>query len=220
LANEAKTRIKEVTPLKANEIVKQGAVLLDVREKDEFEQNHLPRVKHLGRGILEMKVDEIVPDKSAPIVWYCAGGDRGALAVDTLQKMGYSNVVSDTGRTQCLPHAGSKVNGMDEHLLYPSTVPEQLNGWTSQWPLHRASMSGGRCSSPRTFFGHLRSLPRARLFALHRAFHRRRARPGRQHPEGHRWETTSPPARGKHSHARFLKKAKPQRACHRTSVEG
>ena len=68
MANEAKTRIKEVTPLKANEIVKQGAVLLDVREKDEFEQNHLPRVKHLGRGILEMKVDEIVPDKSAPIV--------------------------------------------------------------------------------------------------------------------------------------------------------
>jgi phage shock protein E len=61
LANEAKTRIKEVTPLEANEIVKQGAVLLDVREKDEFEQNHLPGAKHLGRGILEMKVDEIVP---------------------------------------------------------------------------------------------------------------------------------------------------------------
>ena len=55
-----------------------------------------------------MKVDEIVPDKSAPIVCYCAGGNRGALAADTLQKIGYSNVVSIQGGLNACPMPNRK----------------------------------------------------------------------------------------------------------------
>lgn len=97
LANEARACIKEVMPREAQDLVKNGALLLDVREKEEFEQVHLPDAQHLSRGLLEMKIGELQPDKSAPIVCYCAGGNRGALAAATLQKLGYSNVVSIQG---------------------------------------------------------------------------------------------------------------------------
>lgn len=97
LANEARACIKEVAPQEAQDLVEKGALLLDVREKDEFDQRHLPEARHLSRGLLEMKIGEIQPDKSAPIVCYCAGGNRGALAAATLQKLGYSNVVSIQG---------------------------------------------------------------------------------------------------------------------------
>ena len=97
LANEAKARITEVEPLDLPQLIKEGTVLLDVREKEEFERSHLPGAVHLSRGVLEMKIEELLPDKSAPIVCYCAAGNRGSLAADTLQTMGYSNVVSIKG---------------------------------------------------------------------------------------------------------------------------
>ncbi|PTX99368.1 sulfurtransferase [Verrucomicrobia bacterium LW23] len=97
LANEAKARIKEVSPQEAAKLVSEGAILVDVREKEEFDKSHLPDAQHVSRGLLEMKIHEVAPDKTAPVVCYCAGGNRGALAADTLQKMGYSNVVSIQG---------------------------------------------------------------------------------------------------------------------------
>ena len=97
LAAEAKARIKQTASEEVPNLVKDGAVLLDVREKEEFERSHLEGASHLSRGLLEMKIGEIVPDKATPIVCYCAGGNRGALAADTLQKMGYKNVLSIEG---------------------------------------------------------------------------------------------------------------------------
>lgn len=97
LADEARQRIKEVSPAEADELAKRGAVILDVRDKEEFEQEHIEGATQLSRGNLEMRINEVVPDKDAPIVCYCAGGNRGALAADTLQNLGYKNVFSIKG---------------------------------------------------------------------------------------------------------------------------
>lgn len=97
LADDARSRITEVNPAEAAKRVAAGATLLDVREKDEFSRSHLTGAKHLSRGVLEMRITEVLPDKATPIVCYCAGGNRGALAADTLQKMGYTNVASIAG---------------------------------------------------------------------------------------------------------------------------
>lgn len=103
LAAEAKARIKQATPDEALKLVEDGAVLLDVREKEEFEKSHLEGATHLGRGLLEMKIGEIIPDKATPIVCCCAGGNRGALVADTLQKMGYKNILSIEGGLNACP---------------------------------------------------------------------------------------------------------------------
>lgn len=97
LAAEAKKQIEEVPPSVARRLVADGAVLIDVREADEFSRDHLPEAIHLSRGLLEMKAHEIAGNKSQPIVCYCSGGNRGALAAATLKHMGYRNVFSIAG---------------------------------------------------------------------------------------------------------------------------
>lgn len=72
-------------------------LLVDVREESEFAKDHLPNAIHLGKGIIERDIEERVPDTSAPLVLYCGGGYRSALAADNLQKMGYTNVISMDG---------------------------------------------------------------------------------------------------------------------------
>jgi rhodanese-related sulfurtransferase len=94
---EAKARIREVAPDEAAALIRAGAVVVDVREKDEFAGQRIEGAVNVSRGVLEMQVGEVVPDKSATVVCYCGGGNRGALAADTLQKMGYENVVSIAG---------------------------------------------------------------------------------------------------------------------------
>jgi molybdopterin/thiamine biosynthesis adenylyltransferase/rhodanese-related sulfurtransferase len=82
--DELKKRIELKTPM----------TLIDVREKDEFRAGFIPGAMSLPRGFLEIQVEQKVPDKNAPIVLYCAGGTRSALAAKTLQELGYSNVES------------------------------------------------------------------------------------------------------------------------------
>ena len=69
-------------------------VLVDVREKDEFRQGYLPGAISVPRGFLEMQIEQRVPDKSAPVVLYCAGGNRSAFAAKTLTELGYRSVES------------------------------------------------------------------------------------------------------------------------------
>jgi phage shock protein E len=97
LVNDAKTRIREITPVEAAEQAAQGAVLVDVRETDEYEKAHAQNAMHLSRGMLELKIEQQVPEVSTPIICYCGGGSRSALAADNLQKMGYTNVTSISG---------------------------------------------------------------------------------------------------------------------------
>jgi phage shock protein E len=97
LANDARTRIREISPDEAGILVASGALLLDVREEKEFKAGHIPGANHLSREYLETRIPEIAPEKSASIVCYCAIGHRSAIAADTLQKLGYSNVASIAG---------------------------------------------------------------------------------------------------------------------------
>lgn len=97
LAEDAKQRIKQVSPAEAREMISSGSLLLDVRDREEFEQGHIEGAVNISRGTLEMHISDVVPDKQMPIVCHCAGGNRGALAADTLQRMGYKVVNLDGG---------------------------------------------------------------------------------------------------------------------------
>ena len=97
LTADAKSRVREVSPAEASRQQAQGAVLIDVREREEFEQGHAPNAIHLSKGLLELRIEEAVPDPATPIICYCGGGSRSALAADNLQKMGYTNVASMAG---------------------------------------------------------------------------------------------------------------------------
>jgi rhodanese-related sulfurtransferase len=97
LAKAAKSRIKEVSAAEAKELIAQGYVVLDIRDPDEFERGHLDNAIHVSRGRLESQISEVIPDKDTPILCHCAGGNRGALATDTLRIMGYRNVVNLDG---------------------------------------------------------------------------------------------------------------------------
>jgi phage shock protein E len=97
LAAEAKSRIREVSVAEALQRQQEGALLIDVREAEEFAQEHLPGAIHLSRGVVELKIEQQAPDTATPIVCYCGGGYRSALVADNLQKMGYTNVASMAG---------------------------------------------------------------------------------------------------------------------------
>ena len=81
-------------------------VLIDVREIDEFAKGHAREAVHLSRGVLELRIEGLVPDPTTPILCYCGGGSRSALAADSLQKMGYTNVASVAGGFKAWREAG------------------------------------------------------------------------------------------------------------------
>lgn len=72
-------------------------VLIDVREKEEWDTGHLPDAVHIGKGVIERDIAKHVHDKNEPMILYCGGGYRSALAADNLQKMGYKNIQSMDG---------------------------------------------------------------------------------------------------------------------------
>lgn len=106
LAGEAASRIREVDAKEASDLQRKGALLVDVREAEEFERGHADGAVHLSRGVLELKIENAAPDVDAPIVCYCGGGKRSALAADSLQKMGYTNVASLAGGFRTWKDAG------------------------------------------------------------------------------------------------------------------
>ncbi len=96
-AADAKTRVREVSAAEAKEEQSTGALLIDVREAEEFGKSHAQGAIHLSKGVIELKIEEAVPDVAASIICYCGGGSRSAMAADNLQKMGYTNVASMVG---------------------------------------------------------------------------------------------------------------------------
>src|SRR5689334_22676753 len=99
IVEDAKSRVCELTveDVKAKQDRGDKFVLVDVREESEFQKDHLPGAIHLGKGVIERDVEQKVPDLNTPLVLYCGGGFRSALAADNLQKMGYTNVISMDG---------------------------------------------------------------------------------------------------------------------------
>ena len=109
IVNDAKSRIREVTVDETQQRMKDGAVLIDVREDNEFEAAHAKGARHMGRGVIERDIVGEIPDKDAELILYCGGGYRSALAVDNLQKMGYTNVWSMAGGWHAWEEAGAPV---------------------------------------------------------------------------------------------------------------
>ena len=99
LVNEARPRVKEVSLEEARQRLEQNphAILLDVREDKEWEKGHAQRALHLGKGVLERDLEELIPNPQTEIIMYCGGGFRSVLTCDAAQRMGYSNVHSLAG---------------------------------------------------------------------------------------------------------------------------
>ena len=99
IVDDAKSRIKEIGIDEVKEKLDNGDKfeLVDVREESEFAKDHLPGALHLGKGVIERDIESRVPDLNTPMILYCGGGFRSALAADNLQKMGYKNVLSMDG---------------------------------------------------------------------------------------------------------------------------
>src|SRR5579859_5322888 len=106
IMRQARRQVPEWTPAQVNEALAsqheakpehQEVVLVDVREKYEWNEGHLPGAIHVPRGFLELQIEEAVPDKSKTVLLYCAGGVRSLMAGKTLQDMGYQNAISMSG---------------------------------------------------------------------------------------------------------------------------
>ncbi len=108
---KAKSTIHEITPEDVAERIrtKDSTVIIDVREKDEHAQGVIPSASLVPRGLLELKIENLVPDRQTPIALYCAGGARSALAAQALQSMGYQQVSSMAGGFGKYAQAGHKI---------------------------------------------------------------------------------------------------------------
>jgi rhodanese-related sulfurtransferase len=107
LVAEAKKNVTEISPADAQKQTEAGdAVLIDVREEADWREDHAKGAKHLERGIIELEIEEQVPDMKTPIICYCGGGSRSALVAESLQKMGYENVRSVAGGFRAWKESG------------------------------------------------------------------------------------------------------------------
>jgi molybdopterin/thiamine biosynthesis adenylyltransferase/3-mercaptopyruvate sulfurtransferase SseA len=115
---EARGQISEtdVASLRARLDADEPMVVIDIRERDEWEQGHIPGAHFIPRGFLELQVEDLSPDRDAPLVVYCAGGVRSALGALALRGMGYRRVESLVGGFGAWKSAG-----------LPFVVPTVLN---------------------------------------------------------------------------------------------
>jgi rhodanese-related sulfurtransferase len=111
IVDDAKSRITQCTVADVKARLDRGErfQLIDVREDSEWAVDRAAGARHIGRGVLERDVESLIPDKATPMVLYCGGGFRSALAADNLQKMGYTKVVSMDGGIRAWREAGLPV---------------------------------------------------------------------------------------------------------------
>jgi rhodanese-related sulfurtransferase len=112
LIEEAKKRIKEVTPAESMKMSEEdpSIVFLDVREPNEWNLGRIPSALFIARGNLESRVEATIP-RDKKIIVYCARGNRSALAADTMQQMGYEDVASMSQGFGGWVDAGGEVEG-------------------------------------------------------------------------------------------------------------
>lgn len=169
IMRQARKQVPEWTPSQVNEALAhqheagldhQEIVLVDVREKYEWNEGHIPGAIHVPRGFLELQIEEAVPDKSKTVVLYCAGGVRSLIAGTTLQQMGYKHSISMSGgfgqwkaggypfvQPRTLNEAQSK--RYSRHLLVPE-VGEQ--GQLKLLDSHVLLIGAGGLGSPAAFY--------------------------------------------------------------------
>lgn len=108
LVQLAKSQITEISAQELKQRLADGEDLtvVDIRERDEFVQGHLPDATFIPRGYLELQIEQHQPDREKPVVVYCAGGVRSALAARNLKEMGYDHVISLIGGFNGWKNAG------------------------------------------------------------------------------------------------------------------
>src|SRR5579862_3140830 len=128
---QIKSRIEELDPSAAREQAAHGAVLVDVREIDEWSAGHIPGAKHVPKSYLESRIEGAAPDRSVPVILYCQSGNRSAWGARTLMEdLGYEQVSSMTGGYTLWKDRGYEVeiprfmsaeqrNRYSRHLLLP-----------------------------------------------------------------------------------------------------
>jgi sulfur-carrier protein adenylyltransferase/sulfurtransferase len=133
---QIRSQVTEVDPAEVSELAHEGVAIVDVRETEETESGVLPGAKHVPRGYLESRIEGIVPDRSTPVVIYCASGTRSALAAHTLQELGYQDVRSMTGGITLWKDRGYKVD-------VPRTfTPEQRERYSRHFLLPEIGVEG------------------------------------------------------------------------------
>jgi sulfur-carrier protein adenylyltransferase/sulfurtransferase len=169
IMRQARRQVPEWTPSQVQEALanqheagpdQQEIVLVDVREKHEWNEGHVPGALHVPRGFLELQIEEAVPDKSKTVVLYCAGGVRSLIAGTTLQQMGYKTPISMSGgfgqwkangypfvQPRTLSEAQSK--RYSRHLLVPE-VGEQ--GQLKLLDAHVLLVGAGGLGSPAAYY--------------------------------------------------------------------
>ncbi len=133
---QIKSRIDEVDPADVREQVGNGAVIVDVREPEEWGAGHIPGAIHVPKSYLESRIEGAVPDRDKHVVLYCASGNRSAWAARTLiEDLGYEHVESMTGGFTLWKDRGYEVETprtltaeqrerYSRHLLLPEVGPE------------------------------------------------------------------------------------------------
>jgi molybdopterin/thiamine biosynthesis adenylyltransferase/rhodanese-related sulfurtransferase len=121
LIKKAKEQVKQVDPKEVHELFsngsRNGTVLVDVREEQEFNQSYIPGAVHVPRGHLESRIEGAAPDKDSRVILYCASGNRSSLAARTLMdELGYQDAESMVGGITLWKDRGYEVE-----------VPAQLN---------------------------------------------------------------------------------------------
>ena len=89
-------------------------VILDVRDEEQYDAEHLPGAISLPRAAIELEIDELVPDQDTHIIAHCGGNTRGSLSAHTLQIMGYENASVLTGGFRGWKAAGLPTEKRDE----------------------------------------------------------------------------------------------------------
>ena len=145
ILSKVKSEVRELSTQQARERMTScpsdaaaAPVILDVRERDEYEQGFIPGSQWIPRGFLELKIEDLVPERNQEVIVYCAGGVRSALAARSLAEIGYSNVHSLDGGFRAWKEAGfqfdrprvlssEQIKRYSRHIMLPE-VGEQGQG--------------------------------------------------------------------------------------------
>jgi molybdopterin/thiamine biosynthesis adenylyltransferase/rhodanese-related sulfurtransferase len=165
LIKRVRAEVPEVSPEQVNAALAPDGngrrpVVVDVRETDEFRAGHLPGAIHVPRGFLELQAEQKLPDRSADIIAYCAGGTRSLLAADTLRKMGFQKVRSMAGgftrwKQNGLPFEAPQVLSERDRERYARHLSIEEVGEAGQLKLLKARVlciGAGGLGSPAAYY--------------------------------------------------------------------
>ena len=138
LMNEARKEVKELSVDEVQKLTSKNGkyLLLDVREKEEYREGHLEGSVSIPRGFLEMRVESAIPEKSKPIIAYCAGGVRSLLAAKDMKEMGYQEIISMSGGYSAWKAAGYQT------VQDRQFTPEQMTRYSRHFMLPEVGEEG------------------------------------------------------------------------------